>query len=56
MTNLLITGATGNVGKAVVEALNKMKHHLEFFGGIRNIDEEDILQIPVLGGQDSGVM
>jgi uncharacterized protein YbjT (DUF2867 family) len=40
MTKVLITGATGNVGSEVIEALSKLKHNLELFAGIRDFKED----------------
>jgi len=38
MTKVLITGATGNVGVMVFKALQKYKHDLELFAGVRNTE------------------
>lgn len=40
MTKVLITGATGNVGSEVIEALSKLKHNLELFAGIRDFKKD----------------
>jgi uncharacterized protein YbjT (DUF2867 family) len=39
MANVLITGATGNVGSTVISALVSLPHHLNLFAGVRNISE-----------------
>lgn len=36
MTKVLITGATGNVGREVLNALMKMEHSLEIFAGVKD--------------------
>jgi len=36
MTRVLITGATGNVGIAVLSALQKLDHHIEIHAGVRD--------------------
>ena len=38
--NVLITGATGNVGSEVINALQKINHSLNIIAGVRNVDEE----------------
>lgn len=38
--NLLITGATGNVGMEVINALQKINHSINITAGVRNIDDE----------------
>jgi uncharacterized protein YbjT (DUF2867 family) len=38
--NVLITGATGNIGTAVIKALQGINHSLNIIAGVRNIDEE----------------
>ncbi len=40
MTKVLITGATGNVGTEVIEALGKLKHTLDLYAGVRNLSED----------------
>jgi len=40
MTNVLITGATGNVGSEVIRSLNAMQHTLRISAGVRNLEEE----------------
>lgn len=44
MTNVLITGATGNVGMEVLSALSKLKHHLTIYAGVRdlNVDKDKL--------------
>lgn len=37
MKKLLITGATGNVGKAVISSLANLEHQLLIYAGLRNI-------------------
>lgn len=37
MTKVLITGATGNVGREVLSALQKMDHPLDLYAGVRDI-------------------
>jgi uncharacterized protein YbjT (DUF2867 family) len=39
-TKVLITGATGNVGKEVVHALSKLTHELDIYAGVRNMIED----------------
>lgn len=39
MTKVLITGATGNVGTAVIDALSKLQHNLDLYAGVRDINE-----------------
>ncbi len=39
MKNVLITGATGNVGIEVLAALQKIDHQLEVFAGVRNPEQ-----------------
>jgi len=38
MTNVLITGATGNVGIEVLFALKKLEHQLEIYAGVRDTE------------------
>jgi uncharacterized protein YbjT (DUF2867 family) len=49
MTKVLITGATGNVGKEVLNALQKINHHLDLYAGVRNVN------INELGSSNSNV-
>jgi uncharacterized protein YbjT (DUF2867 family) len=42
MAKVLITGATGNIGTAVIHALSKLTHNLDLFAGVRNIIEDKI--------------
>jgi uncharacterized protein YbjT (DUF2867 family) len=42
MTNVLITGATGNVGTAVLAALQNIEHSLDVYAGVRNVDADKI--------------
>jgi uncharacterized protein YbjT (DUF2867 family) len=41
MTNVLITGATGNVGIEVLSALKKIDHQLAVFAGLRDVALEN---------------
>ncbi len=45
MTKVLITGATGNVGRAVIEALAKQKHTLQISAAVKNI-QKDATDLP----------
>jgi uncharacterized protein YbjT (DUF2867 family) len=38
--NVLVTGATGNVGIEVINALQKINHSLDIIAGVRNLYEE----------------
>ncbi len=40
MKKVLITGATGNVGMAVLQSLHTLKHHLDIYAGLRNLESE----------------
>lgn len=40
MTKVLITGATGNVGKELIEALGNLNHNLDLFAGVRDLKED----------------
>lgn len=42
MKNLLITGATGNVGSEVLNALGNVNHQLTLFAGIRDFEEDKL--------------
>jgi len=42
MAKVLITGATGNIGTAVIHALSQLTHDLDLFAGVRNIIEDKI--------------
>lgn len=42
MTKLLITGATGNVGIEVLNALHQTKHALTVYAGVRNIKTDKL--------------
>ena len=37
---ILITGATGNVGMAVIKSLNKLTHNLEIIAGIKDFSKD----------------
>jgi uncharacterized protein YbjT (DUF2867 family) len=41
MTKILITGATGNVGTAVIQALQKTDYPLHVCAGVRDLEETD---------------
>ena len=40
MTNVLITGTTGNVGAEVIRALNKLEHSLRITAAVRDPTRE----------------
>ncbi|HOY16125.1 MAG TPA: NmrA family NAD(P)-binding protein [Haliscomenobacter sp.] len=40
MAKVLITGATENVGTAVIDALSKLQHNLDLYAGVRAINED----------------
>lgn len=40
MTKVLITGATGNVGMAVIQSLHKRSHSLQIIAGIRDLERD----------------
>ena len=42
MTRVLITGATGNIGVEIINALSKLSHHLDLYAGVREINEGKI--------------
>lgn len=42
MTKVLITGATGNVGLALIHSLEQMDHSLELYAGVRNATEDKL--------------
>ena len=42
MTKVLITGATGNVGREVLNFLQKTNHQLALFAGVRDINKVEI--------------
>ena len=43
MTKILITGATGNVGVAVIEALMKINKPFEIYAGIRDLGKDKLI-------------
>ncbi len=43
MTKVLITGATGNVGREVLNALQKIDHQLDIYAGVRDITTDKIV-------------
>ena len=43
MKNILITGATGNVGFEVIRYLSKMETSVKLIAGVRNIERAKIL-------------
>jgi len=42
MKNILITGATGNVGMEVIQSLNKLDHKFQIFAGVRNLEKDRV--------------
>lgn len=42
MTKVLITGASGNVGIAVINSLQKIDHQLDLYAGVRDIDADKL--------------
>ena len=38
MTNVFITGATGNVGLSAINALSKLMHQFNIVAGVRNFE------------------
>ncbi len=42
MTKILITGATGNVGRAVLNALQNHDSHFDIYAGIRDLKEDQL--------------
>jgi uncharacterized protein YbjT (DUF2867 family) len=40
MTNILITGATGNIGMEVLNALTKIDHRSDIYAGVRDIESD----------------
>ncbi len=42
MLKVLITGATGNVGKEVIKSLQNIDHQLNIYAGVRNLNEDRI--------------
>lgn len=42
MTKVLVTGATGNVGREVLNALQNIDHQLDIYAGVRNIDADSM--------------
>ena len=42
MTKVLITGATGNVGTAVIKSLQNIEHQLDIYAGVRDLIEDRI--------------
>ena len=43
MIKVLITGATGNVGKEVIKSLQNIDHQLNIYAGVRNLNEDGII-------------
>jgi len=43
MIKVLITGATGNVGKEVIKSLQNIDHQLNIYAGVRNLNEDRII-------------
>ena len=42
MTKVLITGATGNVGTAVIASLQNIDHQLDLYAGVKNLAADKI--------------
>lgn len=42
MTKVLITGATGNVGREVIKSLQNIDHQLDIFAGVRNLKVDSV--------------
>jgi len=42
MKKVLITGATGNVGLALIKSLNKIPHQLQIIAGIRDLERDKV--------------
>ena len=40
MKNILITGATGNVGMALIKALVELNNDFEIYAGIRDVEKD----------------
>ena len=40
MTNILITGATGNVGLSAINALSKVQHQLNIVAGVWDLETD----------------
>jgi nucleoside-diphosphate-sugar epimerase len=45
MTKVVITGATGNVGLAIIESLNKINHNLDIYAGVRDLEEDIVAEL-----------
>lgn len=42
MTKVIITGATGNVGREVMHALSRLNHNLNIYAGVRDVSDARI--------------
>ena len=42
MKNILITGATGNVGMEVIKSLSKLHHTFEIYAGVFNVEKDKL--------------
>jgi len=42
MKNILITGATGNVGMEVIKSLSKFHHRFEIYAGVFNVEKDKL--------------
>jgi uncharacterized protein YbjT (DUF2867 family) len=42
MKNILITGATGNVGMEVIKSLNELNHTFEIYAGVFNLEKDKL--------------
>lgn len=42
MKNILITGATGNVGMALIKALVKLNNNFEIYAGVRDVEKDKL--------------
>lgn len=40
LSNILVTGATGNIGMAVIKVLQKQNHHLDIIAGVRDLEAD----------------
>jgi uncharacterized protein YbjT (DUF2867 family) len=42
MTKVLITGATGNIGRTVLNSLQMLNHHFDIYAGVRDLEKDKI--------------
>lgn len=42
MKNILITGATGNVGKEVIKSLNNLHYTFEIYAGVFHLEKDKL--------------